>query len=391
MSFVQTKCPNCGGEMTYDNNQFKCEYCGSRMFRIVDAKINADIETITAEEFSQKLERGKRNFIVNINNRFEAFDITTKVINKKLQDAEAALKDGKYSDVEKYLTGVDENILAAERLKFLARYEAVDEYELSFRAVDIRCDLYDRIMSHCDEETKKTYEKIVDTCLMNEEIAKEIDEGNRLFDVGLLDDALTYANEMVTKYPQKVQAWQFRLKIIYVKLTGGTFPITENDISMRFTDTNADTLDRAVMLLKQCPDYAYRRWYSDGDIVDVVSAALDKYKFDRDAEIRHRQMEHDLKMEKGNYAVWTIASCFAAMPIVLCLIADIRIIAPLLYTTIIICIVSVVSGILIVWLIYKEKISLNRMKKILIIGIIDMLFSMICAVCFLAQFFMQYL
>ena len=67
---------------------------------------------------------------------------------------------------------------------------------------------YDRAVALADEQTKETYRKIREYCLGKERVKNEIDEINKLFAVGLYDEAVTYAKKMCQNYPQAAHAWQ---------------------------------------------------------------------------------------------------------------------------------------------------------------------------------------
>lgn len=81
------KCPNCRGEMTLINGQFTCPFCRTTLLNIVDAKIDADVTVMSPDEFAKRIEESKRQFVVNINDNLQVFDINTMVINKKIKDA----------------------------------------------------------------------------------------------------------------------------------------------------------------------------------------------------------------------------------------------------------------------------------------------------------------
>lgn len=122
MAIVQMKCPNCGGAMEFVNNQYVCPHCNSIVLNIVDAKIDADVSIIDAEEFARKIEESKRQFVVRINDRLEVFDVDTKIINKKIQDASKYLAEGKYYNALSCLNDIPNDILSAERIGLFTMY-----------------------------------------------------------------------------------------------------------------------------------------------------------------------------------------------------------------------------------------------------------------------------
>ena len=85
MAVVEMKFPNCGGKMGLINNQFMCPNCRTMVLNIMDAKIDADVTVMSPDEFAKKIEESNRQFVVNINDNIQVFDVQTKIINKKLQ------------------------------------------------------------------------------------------------------------------------------------------------------------------------------------------------------------------------------------------------------------------------------------------------------------------
>lgn len=216
MAYVEMKCPNCGAPMNGDGNRFVCSHCGTSVLNVIDAKIDSDVTVMSAQEFTEKLEASKKSFVININNRLEEFDVDTMVINKKIKDAEAYLADGRYYDAEMVLRYVPrDKYFSVERLIYLASKEVRNEFDLTDYASDIRDDKYprslpqyDRMIALADDETKKTYEKIREYCLEKQKVKAEIDEIEKLFAVGLDNEAVTYAKKMCQTYPQAARTWQ---------------------------------------------------------------------------------------------------------------------------------------------------------------------------------------
>ena len=114
MAVVEMKCPNCGGKMGLINNQFMCPNCRTMILNIMDAKIDADVTVMSPDEFAKKIEESKRQFVVNINDNIQVFDVQTKIINKKIADATALLESGDFDKVESALSDVPNTILSAE-------------------------------------------------------------------------------------------------------------------------------------------------------------------------------------------------------------------------------------------------------------------------------------
>ena len=224
MALVEMKCPNCGAPMRGEGSCFVCSHCGTSVLNVIDAKIDSDVTIMSAEEFAAKLEEGKKSFVINVNDRFEEFDVDTMVINKKIKDAGEALERGEYDSVERLLSGVPRaKYFAVERLIFLASKCAKNEFGLTDCCGDIRDGkiiwigrekviLYDRMIALADAETKRTYEQIRKYCIEKGKVLNEINEINKLFEVKLFDEAVTYAKKMCQTYPQAAYAWKMLYK-----------------------------------------------------------------------------------------------------------------------------------------------------------------------------------
>lgn len=214
MAIVEMRCPNCGGIMDLVDNQLKCRNCRTTMLNIVDAKIDADVTVMSPEEFAKKINESKRRFVVNLNDDFKVFDIDTMVINKKIQDATTALEKRKFDKVEPLLSGVPHNIFSAERLRFLAHYSVINEYELSFYDGYIDGNKhYDRLIYLADKQTKETYIKLANYCRrqynMKRKMQSDVKEVDKLLEVKLYKEAVIYAREMCKKYPQFAFSWLY--------------------------------------------------------------------------------------------------------------------------------------------------------------------------------------
>ena len=265
MAYVEMKCPNCGAPMTGDGNRFTCPHCGTAILNVIDAKIDSDVTVMSAEEFTAKLEANKKSFVINVNDRLEEFDVDTMVTNKKIKDAGICLISGEFNGVEYALKDIPrDKYFSVERLYYLASMRVKNEFELT----DYSCDIggkrgswekqtqYDRALALADEQTKETYRKIREYCLGKERVRNEIDEINKLFAVGLYDEAVTYAKKMCQNYPQAAHAWQTLYE------------------AKRRLDPNyvgKDEFEKA----KNCPDYL-------GNPVSAVKAA-DEKRADADA------------------------------------------------------------------------------------------------------------
>lgn len=233
MAVVEMKCPNCGGKMGLTNNQFMCPNCRTMVLNIMDAKIDADVTVMSPDEFAKKIEESKRQFVVNINDNIQVFDVQTRIINKKIADASLALEHGEYEQVGILLKDVPTNIFSAERLRYLAEFRARNEYELSSYNGYIDVEKrrytyggtynypharYQNIIELADEQTKATYKKIAEYCReqfdTKNKIKNEINEVDGLINVNLYTDAVAYAKEMCRKYPHTEKSW---LKLCEIK------------------------------------------------------------------------------------------------------------------------------------------------------------------------------
>ena len=234
MAFVEMKCPNCGGTMVLKNNQYECSHCTTKILRIIDAKIDADVTVMSPDEFEQKIEESKRQFVVNINDEIKVFDVDTMVINKKLKDAAEKLEQGEFDSVVNILAEVPNNILSAERMRFLSHFKVRNEYELSFYDgyIDVEendnryvgiirkpNERYENIIKLADEQTRATYQKIAQYCREQYDAKKkmesEIEEVNKLLEVGLYKEAVTYAKDMCRRYPNNMMSWSYLYSVKY--------------------------------------------------------------------------------------------------------------------------------------------------------------------------------
>ena len=124
------KCPNCGADMRLIDNQFECPYCHTISFSITDSKIDGDVTVMDPDEFARKLEESKRQFVININDNLQVFDVETAVINKKIADAALLLRHRDFIGALNALPDTKKPVLSAERIAFLAVLNVVNESEL---------------------------------------------------------------------------------------------------------------------------------------------------------------------------------------------------------------------------------------------------------------------
>lgn len=242
MALVQMKCPNCGGAMRMENNQFVCTNCRTMMLNIIDAKIDSDVTVMSPEEFARKLEESKRQFVVNINDNLQVFDINTMVVNKKIKEATELLARGDFFAIEAALSGVSQDILSAERLRYLSSFSVKNEYELSYHDGYIDNDIhYANIIRLADEQTKATYQKIAQYCRekydTKKRIESEIIEVEKLLDNELHQEAIAYTKEMCRRYPYTAMSWAYACEV-KCSINSGY------NCSFEFS------------IMEKCPDYA---------------------------------------------------------------------------------------------------------------------------------------
>ena len=218
MALVTMTCPNCGGALQPNSNgeaQFDCPYCHTTVLNIVDAKINGDIETIDVDSFVKQIKEQRRQFVIHIDKQYKVIDVETAVINEKLQQAEKLLEKGQWGTLQYMLADIPNNIVAAARMKLLARVACRNEYELTLKAARLDSPEYRNLLSVCDEETAQSYRKLHDICLENLEIEQEISKVTQFFDgVRMYKEAYAYALNMCEKYPSNICSWE---KLKWVK------------------------------------------------------------------------------------------------------------------------------------------------------------------------------
>ena len=218
MALVTMTCPNCGGALQPNSNgeaQFDCPYWHTTVLNIVDAKINGDIETIDVDSFVKQIKEQRRQFVIHIDKQYKVIDVETAVINEKLQQAEKLLEKGQWGTLQYMLADIPNNIVAAARMKLLARVACRNEYELTLKAARLDSPEYQNLLSVCDEETAQSYRKLHDICLENLEIEQEISKVTQFFDgVRMYKEAYAYALNMCEKYPSNICSWE---KLKWVK------------------------------------------------------------------------------------------------------------------------------------------------------------------------------
>lgn len=236
MALVTMTCPNCGGALQPNSNgeaQFDCPYCHTTVLNIVDAKINGDIETIDVDSFVKQIKEQRRQFVIHIDKQYKVIDVETAVINEKLQQAEKLLEKGQWGTLQYMLADIPNNIVAAARMKLLARVACRNEYELTLKAARLDSPEYRNLLSVCDEETAQSYRKLHDICLENLEIEQEISKVTQFFDgVRMYKEAYAYALNMCEKYPSNICSWE-KLKWVKQQIdsTYATYaPVFEDEI-----------------------------------------------------------------------------------------------------------------------------------------------------------------
>ena len=262
------KCSYCGGQLEYKNNVFVCNYCGSVTIEVIDAKFDVNVDMISVEEFQKKLEESRRQFVVNVNDKFAVVDVDSMVANKRFNDAKAAFEKCDYRNVETILrTEVPLNNVAVQRLLFLSQYKVSNEYEMSFYHGDIAGRLYESehfkfIVENGDKNTVQTYTKLAEVCLANKKISNEIVEIEKFIKNEMFEEAVVYAKEMCKKYPNTFLSWMW------------------SAISQAYKDTKIENsnesiygkirISREYKIATACPDYEYYKLCSDESVISVI-------------------------------------------------------------------------------------------------------------------------
>ena len=99
MSLVEIRCASCGATIdgTERCGEYRCTYCGALVINIVDATVNESIEIVTPEQMDAYIAKNRKSFVINVGDRLEEFDVETKIINKKITDAEENLKNKRFT------------------------------------------------------------------------------------------------------------------------------------------------------------------------------------------------------------------------------------------------------------------------------------------------------
>lgn len=218
MSVLFTECPKCGAVMQSVNGQFVCPECRTSVLQIADAKIDGDVVRMGAEEFAKKINESKRQFVINIgvpdmrSAHLKMSDI------KKIKAAQKKLDEGSrdsYKDVINILHGMPDTILSVARLRLLAEFNVKNEAELLSHEGRIDNSLhYKNIIKSADSQTKKTYEKLAELCVVRGQIEKEAQKADDLWEAGELSESESYAMTMCRKYPQFAKPW---IKLLEIK------------------------------------------------------------------------------------------------------------------------------------------------------------------------------
>lgn len=207
MPYIQMNCKNCGAPLERQGDIFVCSHCGTRVLRILDAKIEAGQDIVSREEFEAAAQEQK--LTEDLGDGLRRFDVGSALLNAQLKQASIFLHDGKPYAAEEALEGVPDTIFAAERLRLLAQAGAKDEQSLSCWAGDLRSlDHFERTMALADFEQKRVYEHLAAVCAENKKIADEIAQGNKLLKSEAYEDAERYAAVMIGFYPAKSLAWE---------------------------------------------------------------------------------------------------------------------------------------------------------------------------------------
>ena len=253
MSLVEIRCANCGAliESEVKSGQYRCSYCGAIVLHIVDATVKSEVEIVTPEEMDKFIAKNRKSFVINVGDRLEEFDVEAKIINKKISNSEKLLENRVFGDS---LYGVPDSPVVL-RLRLLHQYEVRNEYELSMKSSRISDnENYKKLLKLCDETTRATYKIIEEEIERNIAAEEEIKKTDALNNVGLWEDALVYATEMLKKHPCKTLA---HVRYFYAKYN---YFIAKYMPEVRFYYELArykhrDEFKSLYAVMKRCPDF----------------------------------------------------------------------------------------------------------------------------------------
>lgn len=212
MALVEMKCTNCGAPMKASGGKFECEYCGTILLEMPTGVEAERPDVLSVGEFKEKLEEGKRNFVVDFGGEAVA-DIDAEILKGRLKLAEEELRAGRANKVDEILKSVPDTVFAAERLRLLASVGVADETELAAYAGDLETNgHYTRATKLATPETKETYAYLADVCRQNVEVNAEIAKGREMLSLKMYDKGAEYATRMVSKYPTRARAWELLME-----------------------------------------------------------------------------------------------------------------------------------------------------------------------------------
>lgn len=243
---VEIKCSNCKKVNVVDigcDTIYKCDKCETVI-----------LTKVITEDFS----KSSSTFKVNVVNSLDSFDVETRIINKKIADAENLLLNRNFNSG--ILNGCPETPYVL-RLKLLHTAKAKNEYELSLTSKKLPSKLLEDFLKVCDEETKSVYKKIEQEIENNILIEQEIFNVDKLLNAGLQEDAYEYAKLILEKYPNKAQA-HFRylhakrryldtVKYAELKKYSNYWSVIADVIILKHNDEFISGLEA----LKSAPDY----------------------------------------------------------------------------------------------------------------------------------------
>ena len=288
MALVQNNCPNCGAPMRLVNNQLTCSHCGSMVLEILDAKIDANVDVMSAQEFAKKIQDAKKQFVITMNDHLQVFDADTLIINKRIKDATKELEKGNFGQVLSILKPIDRPIFSVARLRLLADEQVKNEYELASVYGTLGGDYFNEVLKLADEKNKEIYIKIAEFRSnyynTRESIKVECQKVDEIIAVELYDDAIAYAKNLCQKYPTCALSWVYFIRAMVAAKKRFSRKVTHAYAMMKlcpdFKNTNGIHYKTQRFLEKR---FGYKTKYGE-----IYRLHLKKMWYGEDIDIEHR-------------------------------------------------------------------------------------------------------
>ncbi len=267
---------------------------------------------------------GETDFSVEIPMPY-AESIDEKVLNKKIEDAAAFLKNRDFAYAYDLVKNMPKDNLPAQRIKFLSYYGVASERELSFGTSDIvNNEEYQNLVTNGSPDLIRAYTLLAKTIEQNEKVYAEIVEVDKLTKVKLWDDAIEYATKMTEKYPSCCLAWA---RLLDAKMG-------KKGVEVDYLRERAlfDETKKTMEKMRACPDIEYygqrkgkyvfgtaRGQAIDGNVDAVVGSQLvrydalvkiENYHKQEKAQAREKQrlIEEEKREKKKAAVIWTLVA-----------------------------------------------------------------------------------